>query len=291
MLSTFPILDDMTIRFVWIELSMLVYECCLSPSMLPTLPTLFNRILQFAFQSETDKKMGELLRILLPILSLFQEGKHMDEKSVRNSQRVLLAALTARDSRLNNAVFALIQRLIINMPDRVDDRKNTIECLMTLLLSRSDMEKRRIDAWILLCARCGIANIRLCAVSLARSLLMSRYVWARSEDGIKNAEDGVKNAEDGVENNKEDNKNMNNHNTTTHQQDPSAMEIEPSPNSPSHQEDKMEEEYLPVQRELFAEEQPLCSRFFSIVLARCNDIVISIRAEAVHVFLLFSAHS
>ena len=302
----------MTIRFVWIELSMLVYECCLSPSMLPTLPTLFNRILQFAFQSETDKKMGELLRILLPILSLFQEGKHMDEKSVRNSQRVLLAALTARDSRLNNAIFALIQRLIINMPDRVDDRKNTIECLMTLLLSRSDMEKRRIDAWILLCARCGIANIRLCAVSLARSLLMSRYVWARSEDGVKNAEDGVKNAEDGVknaedgiknaedgiknaedgvENNKEDNKNMDNHNTTTHQQDPSAMEIEPSPNSPSHQEEKMEEEYLPVQRELFAEEQPLCSRFFSIVLARCNDIVISIRAEAVHVFLLFSAHS
>ena len=84
---------------------------------------------------------------------------------------------------------------------------------------------------------------------------------------------------------------MDNHNTTTHQQDPSAMEIEPSPNSPSHQEEKMEEEYLPVQRELFAEEQPLCSRFFSIVLARCNDIVISIRAEAVHVFLLFSAHS
>lgn len=159
----------------------------------------------------------------------------MDEKSVRNSQRVLLAALTARDSRLNNAIFALIQRLIINMPDRVDDRKNTIECLMTLLLSRSDMEKRRIDAWILLCARCGIANIRLCAVSLARSLLMSRYVWARSEDGVKNAEDGV-------ENNKEDNKNMDNHNTTTHQQDPSAMEIEPSPNSPSHQEEKMEEE-------------------------------------------------
>ena len=96
----------------------------------------------------------------------------MDEKSVRNSQRVLLAALTARDSRLNNAVFALIQRLIINMPDRVDDRKNTIECLMTLLLSRSDMEKRRVDSP--LCALwdrqyplvCGVIGAQFAHVAL-----------------------------------------------------------------------------------------------------------------------------
>ena len=250
---------------------MLVYECCLSSSMLPTLPTLFNRILQFAFQSETDKKMGELLRILLPILSLFQEGKHMDEKPIRNSQRVLLSALTARDPRLDNAVFALVQRLIINTPDRVDDRKNTIECLMTLLLSRSDKEKRRINAWILLCARCGIANIRLCAVSLARSLLMSRYVLARDGDGVM-SDNGNDKGNDTINNKGND---------TT----PSAMEIEPSPDS-----QPQEEEDAPVQRELFAEEQPLCTRFFTIVLARCNDIVISIRAEAVHVFFLSLSH-
>ena len=289
----------MTIRFVWIEFCMLVYECCLSPSMLPTLPTLFNRILQFAFQSETDKKMGELLRILLPILSLFQEGKHLDEKPVRNSQRVLLSALTVRDPRLNNAVYALVQRLIINTPDRVDDRKNTLECLMTLLLSRSGKEKRRINAWILLCARCGIANIRLCAVSLARSLLMSRYVLVGDGDG-----DGVNNVDDTNNGNVDDT--GNDVHNDTHQQDPSAMEIEPSPDEshneshnesphnkslPQPQQDTMEEEDAHVQRELFADEQPLCTRFFAIVLARCNDIVISIRAEAVHVPFSLSVQS
>ena len=47
----------------------------------------------------------------------------------------------------------------------------------------------------------------------------------------------------------------------------------------------MEEEPT-IQRELFIDEKPLYFVFFEIIMSRCNDIVISIRSEAVHVLLI-----
>ena len=248
LISTFGILDEMTVKFVWSEFCVLLYECCLSPLMSSVIQSLFQNLLHFALLNETDVKMGELLRVLLPVISLYQEGRKMDEKPIRNAQKVLLSCyITSRDSRFDNCTYALIQRLMINSPDRVDDRRNTLNCLMQLLLSLNEKEKKRVNTWITLCSRCGIANIRLCCVSLARSLLTSCYI------------------------------------ADTFQQ-PSQNEIENANGEESgeHLENEMEEEPT-IQRELFVDEKPLHSIFFDIILSRCNDIVISIRTEAIHV--------
>ena len=217
------------------------YECCLSASQSSTLPALFSHLIDFSLQGDLDERMGDLLRSLLSVFSLYSEGKRMDDKVVKNSQKSLLHILTNHpSSRLSNPRFALIQRLIINSPDRTDSRSNTVDCLLTLLLSLSEKEKQRTNEWIALCSRCGVANIRMCVVCLARALLMSRYV-----------SDSVVNQQEEVSSEKEE----------------SSMDIECSI----------------VQRELFFDEKPLYFVFFDLILNRCNDIVISIRAEATHV--------
>lgn len=258
LINTFGILDDMTVKFVWSEFCVLVYECCLSPTMLSTLQSLFKSILDFALQSETDAKMGELLRVLLPVISLYQEGRKMDEKPIRNSQKVILTCLTvSRNSRFDNCIYALIQRLIINSPDRVDDRRNTVNSLMQLLLSLNEKEKKRVNAWITLCSRCNIANIRLCCVSLARSLLTSRYL-TDSLQYVQSSHKDSDNAKNEITDEIVDEK------------------------TEGNMEEELEEEPS-IQRELFLDEKPLYSVFFDIILSRCNDIVISIRSEAIHV--------
>ena len=47
--------------------------------------------------------------------------------------------------------------------------------------------------------------------------------------------------------------------------------------------DGMEVERTVLECELFFDEKPLYWMFFEIILNRCNDIVISIRSEAIHV--------
>ena len=242
----------MTVKFVWSEFCVLLYECCLSPLMVSTLQSLLQSLLNFALLSETDAKMGELLRVLLPVISLYQEGRKMDEKPIRNAQKVLLTCLTTSpDPRFDNCIYALIQRLIINSPDRVDDRRNTLNSLMQLLLSLNEKEKKRVNMWITLCSRCNIANIRLCCVSLARSLLMSCYIT----DSLQ-------------------------------QTSLPDMENENVEKSRENLDNEMEEEPT-IQRELFVDEKPLYSVFFDIIMSRCNDIVISIRSEAIHVLPVF----
>lgn len=53
--------------------------------------------------------------------------------------------------------------------------------------------------------------------------------------------------------------------------------------SSEKEESSMDIECSIVQRELFFDEKPLYFVFFDLILNRCNDIVISIRAEATHV--------
>lgn len=47
--------------------------------------------------------------------------------------------------------------------------------------------------------------------------------------------------------------------------------------------DEMEVERTVLECELFFDEKPLYWMFFELILNRCNDIVISIRSEAIHV--------
>ena len=51
------------------------------------------------------------------------------------------------------------------------------------------------------------------------------------------------------------------------------------------EDDAYEEECTVMERELFFDEKPLYDVFFSLVLGRCQDVVISIRGEATHVWL------
>lgn len=204
--------------------------------------------------------MGELLRALLPVFSLYAEGKRMDEKPVRSSQKTLLRLFSSYQSAaLSDPRFALIQRLIINTPDRVDDRTNTIDCLLQLLLALTEAEKQRVNRWIRACSRCGIANIRMCVVCLSRALLMSRYVADSIEAQSKEKAAGV------AEKEKDNNDKI----------------VETGENA--EESDEMEVERTVLECELFFDEKPLYFMFFELILNRCNDIVISIRSEAIHV--------
>lgn len=210
--------------------------------------------------------MGELLRALLPVFSLYAEGKRMDEKPVRSSQKTLLRLFSSYQSAaLTDPRFALIQRLIINTPDRVDDRTNTIDCLLQLLLALTEAEKQRVNRWIRACSRCGIANIRMCVVCLSRALLMSRYIAdsieAQSKEKAAGAGAGAEKAEKAEDN---DDKIVE-----------TGENVEES--------DEMEVERTVLECELFFDERPLYFMFFELILNRCNDIVISIRSEAIHV--------
>ena len=256
----------MTVKFVWSELCALCYECCLSAAQSSSVSVLFTKLIDFSIQNELNERMGELLRALLPVFSLYAEGKRMDEKPVRSSQKTLLRLFSSYQSAaLSDPRFALIQRLIINTPDRVDDRTNTIDCLLQLLLALTETEKQRVNRWISACSRCGIANIRMCAVCLSRALLMSRYVAdsieAQSKEKVFAASAAVEKAEKAED---------------------SEDKIEETGEN-VEESDEMEVERTVLECELFFDEKPLYWMFFELILNRCNDIVISIRSEAIHV--------
>lgn len=248
----------MTVKFAWSELCALCYECCLTAAQSSNVSVLFTKLIDFSIQNELNERMGELLRALLPVFSLYAEGKRMDEKPVRSSQKTLLRLFSSYQSAaLTDPRFALIQRLIINTPDRVDDRTNTIDCLLQLLLALTEVEKQRVNRWIRACSRCGIANIRMCVVCLSRALLMSRYVAdsIEAQSKEKAAAGAAGKAEDKI--------------------------VETGENV--EESDEMEVERTVLECELFFDEKPLYFMFFELILNRCNDIVISIRSEAIHV--------
>lgn len=257
----------MTVKFVWSELCALCYECCLTTAQSSNLPLIFTKLIDFSIQNELNERMGELLRALLPIFCLHAEGKRMDEKPIRSSQKVLLRIFTSyQTAALTNPRFALIQRLIINTPDRVDDRANTIDCLLQLLLPLTEAEKQRVNRWISACSRCGIANIRMCAVCLSRALLMSRYV-ADSIEAQSKEKASEKVAAEAASEKVED----------------TEEKINETGENTEESMDGMEVERTVLECELFFDEKPLYWMFFEIILNRCNDIVISIRSEAIHV--------
>ena len=250
----------MTVKFVWSELCALCYECCLTAAQSSNLSVLFTKLIDFSIQNELNERMGELLRALLPVFSLYAEGKRMDEKPVRSSQKTLLRLFSSYQSAaLSDPRFALIQRLIINTPDRVDDRTNTIDCLLQLLLALTEAEKQRVNRWIRACSRCGIANLRMCVVCLSRALLMSRYVADSIEAQSKEKAAGV----------------------AEKAEDDEDKIVETGENA--EESDEMEVERTVLECELFFDEKPLYFMFFELILNRCNDIVISIRSEAIHV--------
>ena len=305
LLSTFPILDEMTVKFVWTELCLLNYECCLSGALQNYPSSIFSSLLSFALQSETDVKMGELLRVLLPVFCLYQEGRKMDEKCIRENRQKLLQVLVKNKSpQMKDPIYALIQRLIINTPDRVDDRKNTIDCLMTLLLSRTEEEKKRINTWLKCCGRCGIANIRMCTVCLCTSLLMSKYVsdsvkWQNEHGAAMEVEEAAKTSEEAVKTMEEPSMEVEASATEQKEVEADTTQKETKSDAESEMEkeaftglekravedDAYEEECTVMERELFFDEKPLYDVFFSLVLGRCQDVVISIRGEATHVWL------
>lgn len=288
--STFSILDEMTVKFTWSELCFLSYECCLNGGLQNYPSSVFSNLVSFALQKDTNTKMGELLRVLLPVFCLYQEGRKMDEKCIRENRSKLLQVLIKTDSDLlKDPIFALIQRLIINTPDRVDDRKNTIDCLMTLLLSRSEEEKKRVNTWLKCCGRCGIANIRMCTVCLCTSLLMSKYVsdsvayQSQHSQHSQHSEDEMEEAKD--DNTKDNTKEAKN-DTQKEEMDVEEEEEEKAFAGLKKrvvEDEAFEEENTVVERELFFDEKPLYDVFFTLVLGRCQDIVISIRGEATHV--------
>ena len=257
----------MTVKFVWSELCALCYECCLTSSQSSNLSTIFTKLIDFSIQNELNERMGELLRALLPVFCLYAEGKRMDEKPIRSSQKTLLHLFsTYQTAALADPRFALIQRLIINTPDRVDDRTNTVDCLLQLLLPLTEAEKQRVNRWISVCSRCGIANIRMCVVCLARALLMSRYIadsieaQSREKAAEKKGESGEERVED-------------------------EEKIVETGEKMEEEGDTMEVERTILECELFFDEKPLYAMYFELILNRCNDIVISIRSEAIHVSL------
>ena len=287
--STFSILDEMTVKFTWSELCFLSYECCLNGGLQNYPSSVFSNLVSFALQKDTNTKMGELLRVLLPVFCLYQEGRKMDEKCIRENRSKLLQVLIKTDSDLlKDPIFALIQRLIINTPDRVDDRKNTIDCLMTLLLSRSEEEKKRVNTWLKCCGRCGIANIRMCTVCLCTSLLMSKYVsdsvayQSQHSQHSQHSEDEMEEAKD--DNTKDNTKEAKN-DTQKEEMDVEEEEEKAFAGLKKRvvEDEAFEEENTVVERELFVDEKPLYDVFFTLVLGRCQDIVISIRGEATHV--------
>ena len=105
----------------------------------------------------------------------------------------------------------------------------------------------------------------MCAVCLSRALLMSRYVAdsieAQSKEKAAGAGAGAGAAEKEEDNN--------------------DKIVETGENV--EESDEMEVERTVLECELFFDEKPLYFMFFEVILNRCNDIVISIRSEAIHV--------
>lgn len=238
---TIEVLDELTINFAWIELSSLCYECSFNSSLLKQLSQLFTKLLSLC-EKDTESKMGELLRILLPIFSLYQEGRKMDEKTVKKSQEVVLTILnTTTKPYFSNPKYALVQRLMINCPDRADDRRNTVNCIVSILSHIPVIDRPRYNDWIIRCSVCEAFNIRICSIQLVKELLMSDYVDAvddwKKEEEIKNAD-----------------------------------EEEAFVANPSETVGMSSEE--------------LNRSFFSILLDRCKDITISIRCDAIHVWII-----
>ena len=126
----------------------------------------------------------------------------------------------------------------------MDDRTNTIDCLLQLLLALTEAEKQRVNRWIRACSRCGIANIRMCVVCLSRALLMSRYVADSIEAQSKEKAAGA-GAGAGAAEKEEDN-------------DDKIVETGEN----VEESDEMEVERTVLEGELFFYEKPLYFMFF-----------------------------
>ena len=170
------VLDDLTINFTWIELSSLCYECCFNPTLNRQLSALFSKLLNVS-EKDSDARMGELLRILLPVISLYQEGKKIDDKITRQSQHTLLSLLNSNTKPcFNNCKYALFQRLFINCPDRVDDKRNTVNTIVLIMCAAPVEERERYHSWLVHCSRCNAYNVRVCSIHVAKALLLTDYV-------------------------------------------------------------------------------------------------------------------
>lgn len=184
---TLEVIDELTINFAWIELSSLCYECSFNSSLTKQLSQLFTKLLTLS-EKDTVNKIGELFRILLPIFSLYQEGRKMDEKTVRKSQDILLTILnTTTKPCFSDSKYALIQRLMINCPDRADDRRNTVNCIVSILSHIPVVDRSRYNDWLLHCSVCEAFNIRICSIYLVKALLTSQYIqdvdeWKKEEE-------------------------------------------------------------------------------------------------------------
>lgn len=234
----------------------------------------------------------------------------MDEKSIRNSQKVLLSILIQHaNSSLQNSIFALVQRLIINTPDRVDDRKNTVDVIVKISLAFNEENQQRLNQWLCTCSRCNIANIRLGVICIIRELLMTTYIrdsavhtqesqavgdgeneegdvaksiedtvlqWANSDKGERREMEIEEKGDNGDDDEKkkmmkkdDDDDEYENDNDNDNDQDKKGTSNTSSRGG--------------VRRQLFIEEEPLVPLFMGIIIGRCNDVVITVRSEAVHV--------
>ena len=238
----------------------------------------------------------------------------MDEKSIRNSQKVLLSILIQHaNSSLQNSIFALIQRLIINTPDRVDDRKNTVDVIVKISLAFNESNKQRLNQWLCTCSRCNIANIRLGVIAILRELLMSTYardsaVYHQEQQPAENGEEGGggkdqgddgtalqwMNSEKGMEvegdDDDQDDDQIQSSTSGRRRKRKQRMDDDDEDDEYNNHDGTMNanpsvstKQRGGVRRQLFLEEEPLVPLFMGIIIGRCNDIVITVRTEAVHV--------
>lgn len=170
------VLDELTLNFAWIEFSSLCYECSFNSSLQKQLSSLFTKLMTVS-EKDADNRMGELLRILLPILSLYQEGRKIEDRITRQSQQLLLNVLNSNKKNcFHNCKFALFQRLIINCPDRVDDKRNTVNCILSIMSAIPVEERDRYNSWLLNCSRCMAYNVRVCSIQVAKAILLTDYI-------------------------------------------------------------------------------------------------------------------
>ena len=186
------VLDDITVNFAWIELSSLCYELCFNINHGDLLSQLFNKLLMLA-KKETDQRMGELLRILFPILSLYQEGRKIEDKATRKSNQLLLDILNRNDDPcFFNCKYALFQRIFIVFPDKADDKKNCTNTALSILSHIPFKERARYHQWLTKASLCNAFNVRLCSIFVSKGLLTSEYLNAtrtQVEEGEKEDEE------------------------------------------------------------------------------------------------------
>ncbi|KAK8793305.1 hypothetical protein WA158_004664 [Blastocystis sp. Blastoise] len=171
-------IDRMIIHMSWNILCELVAEVSMSSLYQDATTKILSSLYNYA-KVETEELCGELFKVLFPVIMFKRSFKTSLENPLRIGHDLILSSiqdLLSISPLYITSIYALIQRMILQCPEKQEIRSITVDSIIPLSLLFPNTLKNTFNKFILKASRSPAVNTRLCSVELCEKLLVSKYI-------------------------------------------------------------------------------------------------------------------